>query len=957
MISLSSAKTNELIAALHNLPEDWQLTPLGRKDRTTGKQDPKAPYLTKWSTTDIDRQAIEQDIRLGKAIGFGLKLGGDLVAIDFDGQSAIDYWVERFGAVPKTITWTSGKEGRFQALFTLPLVNQTEVKKKVISTGTAEQLEFRYTGHQSVLPPSSHPETDGYSWINSPSDTPISQLPQAVIDLWLEVVNPVPTPSPPTQHRPITNTHHPFPTLISLANCLAISNRDLLDGVSKGSRNDAGAKLARDLIGTEKHLTDLGVSFAHSAIELFELFVSRCNPPIPVGESITIWRSAEKSNPTPSCTPDYIANILTAWEQKYSSTKTMLLRESNGTKPHDSIKLEQMPELGNVASIPEENSQSEKNPPKENRKSVGDILLEIARTATYFHTPDKVAYVDVIVNGNRHTYPVRSRAFRLWLTGQYLEREDKGVGSQTLQDTFNTLEAIAICRGETREVHLRIAEYQGKNYLDLGTSDWKAVEIDANGWRIVSEPPIRFWRPESMLPLPVPIHGGKLEELRELISVDDDAWVSICTFLLFSFMPNRTYPVLILSAIRGSGKTTAAEIIKGLIDPCKAPLVKVTGDTHKLAVTASKRWMMVYDNVSHISNDESDDLCRLATGFGYSTRTLHTTDEETTFEFTRPQIITAIDALVHRDDLAHRVILAQLKEITDKQRLPYAQLKQKIEEARPRILGAMLTAISQALAEIPHTPSEGLPRMADYGQFSIASETALGLKKGQFMEVHERSCDLSRQVVIESSPIGAAIISMMRDRQNWRGKNSELLNELERHTDHATYNSRFFPKQSNIFSRHLNRLKPDLVSLGIHISETNVHGVKFLTLEKVEKISPPIPTLSIKTSQGNNTQGGDKGGGYSKGEGYLEGGDGGDKKTTFSNSVSVGVFQVGDRVILSNPENDRFAEEGTIDDIDMGKGTISVKWDIDGNNQIAKCFRTYWSSDLELVVSPTNPRT
>ena len=160
MISLSSAKTNELIAALHNLPEDWQLTPLGRKDRTTGKQDPKAPYLTKWSTTDIDRQAIEQDIKLGKAIGFGLKLGGDLVAIDFDGQSAIDYWVERFGAVPKTITWTSGKEGRFQALFTLPLVNQTEVKKKVISTGTAEQLEFRYTGHQSLIlithsPPSS----------------------------------------------------------------------------------------------------------------------------------------------------------------------------------------------------------------------------------------------------------------------------------------------------------------------------------------------------------------------------------------------------------------------------------------------------------------------------------------------------------------------------------------------------------------------------------------------------------------------------------------------------------------------------------------------------------------------------------------------------------------------------------------------------------------------------------
>jgi ABC-type molybdate transport system ATPase subunit len=38
---------------------------------------------------------------------------------------------------------------------------------------------------------------------------------------------------------------------------------------------------------------------------------------------------------------------------------------------------------------------------------------------------------------------------------------------------------------------------------------------------------------------------------------------------------NQYYPVLVLSAHRGSGKTAAAEIIKGLIDPGKAALVKL----------------------------------------------------------------------------------------------------------------------------------------------------------------------------------------------------------------------------------------------------------------------------------------------------------------------------------------------------------------------------------------------
>jgi hypothetical protein len=297
------------------------------------------------------------------------------------------------------------------------------------------------------------------------------------------------------------------------------------------------------------------------------------------------------------------------------------------------------------------------------------------------------------------------------------------------------LEAIAIFRGETRQVHLRTAEQQGKIYIDLGTPDWKAIEVDSSGWRLVSDPPVRFWRPDSLLPLPYPVAGGSLEELKELLNVDGSAWILIITFLLFCFCPGKTYPVLVISAHRGSGKTAAAEIIKGLIDPGKAALIKLQGDTLKLAVTLSRRWLAVYDNVGHISPEQSDDLCRVATNFGYSIRTLHTTDEETTFELTRPQIITAIDALVTRDDLADRVLMVQLPEITEDKRLPQAELNAKVEVARPRILGALLTALSQTLAAIPNTKPDTLPRMADYALFAIASENALGLKKGEFRKM------------------------------------------------------------------------------------------------------------------------------------------------------------------------------------------------------------------------------
>ncbi len=402
-------------------------------------------------------------------------------------------------------------------------------------------------------------------------------------------------------------------------------------------------------------------------------------------------------------------------------------------------------------------------PDKEDKGTIAERVLKLAFAADYFCTPDKATYADIRIDGSRETHSIRSRAFRLWLTDLFYEAEQKAINANAMAEVLGVLDARAFRSKVVREVNLRTAEHDGKIYLDLGSPNWSAVEIDAQGWRIIAEPPIRFTRPESLLALPTPIEGGSLDELKELINVDGDSWVLIITFLLFSLCPNKTYPVLVLSAVRGSGKTAAAEILKGLIDPGKGGLIKLQNDIRNLAAAAVNRWLLVYDNVGYISPDQSDDLCRMATNFGFSTRTLHTTAEETTLEFTRPQIITAIDALVNRDDLADRALMAQLGEITEDKRLAQGELTAKVEAARPRILGAMLTALSKTLAELPNTKPEKLPRMADYALFSIAAEEALGLKSGEFLQVFTRSREQSRQVVLEASPLSEAIMKMMED--------------------------------------------------------------------------------------------------------------------------------------------------------------------------------------------------
>ena len=105
---------------------------------------------------------------------------------------------------------------------------------------------------------------------------------------------------------------------------LTKDDRDLVQrGVSQGGRNNAGAKLARNLIGTAHRLNYLGINYNDTPLTLFEYYCSRCSPPINSKEVQQIWKSAQKDNPTASLTNDALENCFKAWQknQAYSRTR------------------------------------------------------------------------------------------------------------------------------------------------------------------------------------------------------------------------------------------------------------------------------------------------------------------------------------------------------------------------------------------------------------------------------------------------------------------------------------------------------------------------------------------------------------------------------------------------------------------------------------------------------------
>ena len=131
-----------------------------------------------------------------------------------------------------------------------------------------------------------------------------------------------------------------------------------------------------------------------------------------------------------------------------------------------------------------------------------------------FHTPSGVAFADVITDGHRETWPIRSSRFRTWVRRCYYHATGAAPGGAVIASALDLLEARAQFDAPERVVSMRIAEHAGRIYLDLADEHWRAVAISADGWRVLECPPVRFRRSLGMLPLPVPERGGSIEALR-----------------------------------------------------------------------------------------------------------------------------------------------------------------------------------------------------------------------------------------------------------------------------------------------------------------------------------------------------------------------------------------------------------------------------------------------------------
>jgi hypothetical protein len=304
-----------------------------------------------------------------------------------------------------------------------------------------------------------------------------------------------------------------------------------------------------------------------------------------------------------------------------------------------------------------------------------DILIDLAQTAELFHAPDGTGFADLDINGHRETWPIRNKGFRRWLARRFFEETGGAPSSEGLHSALNVIEAKAHFDGPERLVHIRVGGLDGRLYLDLGDKTWRAVEIDATGWRVTDNPPVRFRRASGVKAMPIPVRGGSVAALRSFLNVQTDAdFVLVVAWALACLLNRGPYPVIVLSGEQGSAKSTFSAILRALLDPNTAPLRALPREDRDLFIAASNGHVLAFDNVSGLPAWISDTLCRLAAGGGFAVRQLYSDQDEVLFDAARPVILNGIEDIVTRPDLADRSVFLTLEPIPEERRRPEQEL-------------------------------------------------------------------------------------------------------------------------------------------------------------------------------------------------------------------------------------------------------------------------------------------
>lgn len=406
------------------------------------------------------------------------------------------------------------------------------------------------------------------------------------------------------------------------------------------------------------------------------------------------------------------------------------------------------------------------------------------------------------------------RQFKDRFIAGFYEKYKLAVRDQSLREALGTLQALGRFSGDTKEVYTRVAKHGDALFVDLCRSgDCRAVEIRPGSWRVVDKPPVMFVRSESMQPLPDPIHGGSIAPLWDIANIPAPMRMMVIAWLIDALRIDTPFPGLELIGEQGSGKSTAAEALRRLIDPSSCNLRGSPKTVEDVFVCAKQNHIVAYENISHLAGPMQDALAILSTGGGYSKRQLFTDSDESIISVRRPWLINGISIAVTQQDLVDRVISIECPVIETRQSSS-AQWK-SFDRALPDILGGLLDIAAKALNLLPDVslPASDRPRLVEYVLLGMAISKAMGQDQTDFVEAFKELRAETVGRTLDASPVASAVLDFVE--ANPSGIEASIKTILTRLEAYKPIGADAWPRSPKGLGDALRRAAPALRQLDI----------------------------------------------------------------------------------------------------------------------------------------------
>ena len=461
------------------------------------------------------------------------------------------------------------------------------------------------------------------------------------------------------------------------------------------------------------------------------------------------------------------------------------------------------------------------------------IQMILASDITLFKDQRGQPYAWIRLEKGKTCIPVRSRDFTDWIAGTAWREMGWAIGSESLEIVKRTLACTAKFGILQHPLSVRVARHDDSIWVDL--DGFKAVRVCTDGWEVNENPPILFRAYAHQRPLPIPERNGDWGLIHKYVNLNSEAdLILFDTFILCGFIPAIQIPISLLYGPPHSGKSSIHKVIRRVLDPCHPEFQGKLRNMKDFAQVASQHRVLIYDNMSTLTVEQSVLLCGAVTGDGSEKRGLYTDEDTITFEYQNVICMNGVEMVASQSDLIDRSISQQLKQIPEKDQKHVSQLERDFFDDLPLILGGIFDVLSVVLRTSGSISLEWKTRFGDFVRCGVAAVEALGKSRDDFITAYRNNVERRYQDVIDGSPVALALVEFMKDKTDWKGRATELLQLLKAVAGSLGLETRAacWPQQPNHLSGQLSYLEEGLDHAGISVERSHSNGNRVLIITK-----------------------------------------------------------------------------------------------------------------------------